>query len=138
MSAYGWDHDPKTRGTGYEELWNDDAYATVDYREDNAMVFRLYWLGPATEPGTWALDSGIGTPIWRIFGGWELEGLVSSKELPAGTPADHPRPRGWIEVYEENGMRFSAPQGEFKRSGIRQDSDDPIVQGYRKHGQPAY
>jgi hypothetical protein len=102
------------------------------------MMFRLYWLGPATEPGTWGLDTGIGTPIWRINGGWELEGLVSSKEIDPSAPADHPRPRGWIEVWEENGICFSAPQGTFKRSGIRQDSDDPIVQGYLKHGRPAF
>lgn len=97
------------------------------------IVFRLYWLGPATEPGTWGIDTGIGTPIWRVFGGWELTGLVTSQEIPPSSPADTPRPRGWINVYPENGIRFKAPQGEFNRQGIHTDAGDPILQGYWKY-----
>jgi hypothetical protein len=97
------------------------------------MKLRLYWLGPATEPGTWGLDTGVGTPIWRVFGGWELIGLVTSEEIPPNAPADTPRPRGWINVYPENGFRFKAPQGDYQRLGICEDERDPILQGYFRY-----
>jgi hypothetical protein len=100
-------------------------------------VFRLYWLGPATEPGIWGIDTGIGTPIWRVHS-WELSGLVRPDHLPANAPASHPRPRGWINVREDHGFKVEAPEGSFVRAGLHLERHDPIWIGYSRYARAAY
>jgi hypothetical protein len=103
------------------------------------MKLRLYWLGPATEPGVWGIDSGIGTPIWRIHS-WEMTGLVRPEHLPANTPPDHPRPRGWINIYDENGITIHAPEEtrSITRAGLHLERVDPIKLAYTRYARPAF
>lgn len=104
------------------------------------MIFRLYWLGPASEPGIWGLDTGIKTPIWRIHT-WELRGIVRPDVLPLNAPPETPRPRGWITINIDHGVRIAAPEGEFERAPGPRDrlpAYDPIATAYRKYAVPTF
>ena len=110
----------------------------MSYADDMIQAFRIFWLGPATEPGVWAIDSGPGTPVWRVHT-WEACGLVRGDQLSVNAPANAPRPRGWIVVHPENAIRLEAPQGLFlhgyrDRMQVQAEFDPAFVECYRKYG----
>lgn len=66
--------------------------------------WRFYWLGKASELGVWALDRGVGTPIWRV------NDVVFAN---AASATDHDavcRPHGWMTG---SIAKVIAPQGVF-------------------------
>jgi hypothetical protein len=74
--------------------------------------YRLYWLGAATEPGKWAIDTGPGSRVWRVhdFRSKDCESTAPENPGPG-------KPSGWI-VCQSDTLTVRSPEGIFWGSAL--------------------
>jgi hypothetical protein len=71
-------------------------------------TYRLYWLGAATEPGKWAIDTGPGSRVWRVhdFRSRDAESAEHAEPVAGNKPS------GWIIITPDT-CTVRSPEGTF-------------------------